>query len=98
MDKLPSNIIQLIYEHDNTYKIKFGKVLKQLSAHCFIYNCHICFKPYNNCCCYCVVCKTCLKLCQHIYHDEMNTCEDDCKKSLLYRVEFYIKGMAHYHK
>ena len=34
MDKLQSNIIQHIYEYDNTYKIKFGKVLKQLIAHC----------------------------------------------------------------
>ena len=65
MDKLPSNIIQpiyiYIYEHDNTYNIKFDKVLKQLSAHCFIYNCQMCFKPYNKCYCYCVVCKTYLK-------------------------------------
>ena len=49
MDKLPSNIIQHIYENDNTYKEKFGKVLKQLTANCFIYNCRICFKLYNNC-------------------------------------------------
>ena len=55
MDKLPSTIIQHIYEYDNTYEIKFDKVLKQLMAHCFIYNCRTCFKPYNNCCCYCVV-------------------------------------------
>ena len=26
MDKLPSTIIQHIYEYDNTYKIKFDKV------------------------------------------------------------------------
>ena len=44
MDKLP-NIIQHIYEYDNTYKEKFDKVLKQLTAHCLIYNCRICFKP-----------------------------------------------------
>ena len=41
MDKLPSNIIQQIFEYDNTYNIKIDKVLKQLSAHCFIYNCHM---------------------------------------------------------
>ena len=79
MDKLPSNIIQHIYEYDNTYKDKFDKVLKQLTAHCFIYNCRICFKPYNNCCCYCVVCKTYLKFCQQIYYDEMSTYEDELK-------------------
>ena len=58
MDKLPVEVIRKMYEYDNTYKITFDKVLTQLTAHCFIYNCRICFKPYNNCCCYCVVCKT----------------------------------------
>ena len=38
MDKLPSTVIQHIYEYGNTYKIKFDKVLKQLSAHGVIYN------------------------------------------------------------
>ena len=28
MDKLPSTVIHLIYEYDNTYKIKFDTVLK----------------------------------------------------------------------
>ena len=41
MGKLHSNIIQHIYDYDNTYKIKFDKVLKQMMAHCFIYNCQI---------------------------------------------------------
>ena len=77
MDKLPSSIIQHIYEYDNTYKLIFDKVLKQLSAHCFIHNCQICFKPYNNCCYYCTVCKTYLKFCQHIYYDEKSTYEDE---------------------
>ena len=77
MDKLPSTIIQHIYEYDNTSKIKFDKVLKQMMAHCFIYNCRTCFKPYNNCCCYCVVCQTYLKFCQQIYYDEMSTYEDE---------------------
>ena len=45
MGKLPSTIIQHIYQYDNTYNIRFGKVLKQLSAHCFIYNCNKCFTP-----------------------------------------------------
>ena len=79
MDKLPSNIIQHIYEYDNTYKEKFDKVWKQLTAHCFIYNCRICFKPYNICCCYCVVCKTYLKFCQQTLYDEMSTYEDELK-------------------
>ena len=39
MDKLTPTIIQHICEYDNTYTIKFDKVLKQLSAHCFIYRC-----------------------------------------------------------
>ena len=45
-------------------------------AHCFIYNRHKCFKPWNNCYCYCKVCKTYLKYCQQIFYDEINTCED----------------------
>ena len=80
MDKLPSTIIQHIYEYDSTYKIKFDKVLKQMMAHCFIYNCRTCFKPYNNCCCYCAVCKTYLKVCQQIYYDERSTYEDELEK------------------
>ena len=58
MDKVQSNIIQHTYVYDSTYNIKFGKVLKQMVAHCFIYNRRTCFMPYNNCCCYCAVCKT----------------------------------------
>ena len=49
MGKLPSNIIQHIYEYDLTYKIEFDKVLNQLSAHIFIYRCSECFKEWNNC-------------------------------------------------
>ena len=79
MDKLPSNIIQHIFEYDNTYKENSDKVLKQLTAHIFIYHCRICFKPYNNCYCYCSRCKTYLKFGQQIYYDEMNTYEDELK-------------------
>ena len=79
MDKLQTEVIRQIYEYDSTYKNKFDKVLKQMMAHCFIYNCRICFKPCNNCCCYCPVCKTYLKLCQQIYYDERSTYEDDFK-------------------
>ena len=60
-------------------------VLKQMMAHCFIYNCQICFKPYNNCC-YCVVCKTYLKLCQHIYYDQFSTYEDELEKNHCFRI------------
>ena len=77
MDKLPSTIIQHIYEHDNAHKIKFDKVLKQLSAHCFIYNCHKCFKSWNNCYCYCLVCKTYITYCHQAFYDKVSTYEDD---------------------
>ena len=79
MDNLPVEVIRKIYSYDSTYKIKFDKVLTQLKAHIFIYNCRICFKPYNKCCCYCSVCKTYLKFCQQIYYDEMSTYEDELK-------------------
>ena len=77
MDNLPSAILQHIYEYDNTYTIKIGNILKQLSAHCFIHNCHICFKPWNNCYCYCVVCKTYLTFCHQTYFDEKGTYENE---------------------
>ena len=77
MDNLPTTIIQHIYEYESTYKEQFGKVLKQMMAYCFIYNCHKCFKPWNNCYCYCQVCKTHLRLCHQICYDEMSTYEDE---------------------
>ena len=77
MDKLHSNIIQLIYEYDNTYKIKFGKVLTQLSAHCFIYNCQICFKEWGNCFCYCQNYRTYLRFCHQIYDSKGSVYEND---------------------
>ena len=58
-------------------KTTFDKVLKQLMAHCFIYNCHQCFKPWNNCYCYCKVCKTYIEYCKQIFYDELSTYEDD---------------------
>ena len=79
MDKLLIEVIRRIYSYDNTYKIKFDKVLTQLIAHCFIYNCRVCFKPYNNCCRYCSRCKEYLKLCQQIYYDQLSTHEDELK-------------------
>ena len=77
MDKLTSIIIQHIGESDNTYNIKFDKVLKQLSAHCFICNSHVCFKPWNDCFCYCKICRTYLKYCHQNYYDKMSTYEDE---------------------
>ena len=88
MDKLLVGVIRRKCEYDNTYKIKFAKVLTQLTAHIFIYNCRICFKPYNNCCCYCAVCKTYLKLCQHIYFDQLSTYGDEVKHD--YRFRFLV--------
>ena len=79
MDKLHIEVIRQIYEYDNTFNIKSDKVLKQLTAHCFIYNCRICFKPYNICCCYCSVYETYLQFCQQIYYDERSTYEDELK-------------------
>ena len=32
MDKLPIGVIRQIYEYDSTYKIKSGKVLKQMMS------------------------------------------------------------------
>ena len=49
MDNLPVEAIRKMYEYDSTYKIRFDKVLTQLTAHIFIYHCRICFKPYNDC-------------------------------------------------
>ena len=99
MDSLPSNIIQHIYEHDDIYKITFDK---QLSAHCFKYNCHICFKPWNNCCCYCEICNTYLKLCRQIYDDEKSTYDDELEminalsgwfsNNTFYTLLFYLAG------
>ena len=77
MDKLPSNIIQHIYEYANIYKIKFYKVLKQLSAHCFIYRCRICFNEWDNCYCYCVNCRTYLRFCQQINYTQDSTYDDE---------------------
>ena len=73
MDKLPPNKIQHIYSYDPTYKYNFDKVLKQMMAHCFIYDCHKCFKPWSNCYCYCPVCKTYFKYCHQVFCNEMGT-------------------------
>ena len=80
MDKLPPHIIQLIYEYDNIYEIKCDKVLKQLSAHCFIHSCRICFNEWDNCFCYCSTCRTYLRFCQQIYYTQDSTYEDELEK------------------
>ena len=80
MGKLPSNIIQHMYEYYNTYNIKFDKVLKQLSAHCFIYRCRICFNEWDNCFCYCQNCRTYLRFCQQIVYSKDSVYEDELEK------------------
>ena len=77
MNNLPIDIIRNIYEYDNTFKIEFDKVLKQLRCHFFIYTCHLCYRKWNDCFCYCKVCKTYLKYCHRLYYDENSTYEDD---------------------
>ena len=79
MDKLPVEVIRKIYEYDSTYKIKFDKVLTKLTSYCFIYNCKMCFKHYDNCYCYCPNCKTYLKYCQQIFFTSNSTYEDELK-------------------
>ena len=78
MDKLfPEEVIRNIYSYNPTYKEHVDKVLKQMVAHCFIYSCHCCMNTWNNCFCYCKVCKTYLKYCHQIDYDEMSTNEDE---------------------
>ena len=79
MDNLPVEVIREIYSYGSTYKNKFDKVLTQLTAHMFIYNCRICFKEWDNCYCYCPNCRTYLKYCQQIYYSVNSTYEDELK-------------------
>ena len=52
----PDEVIINIYKYDPTHKTTHvDKVSKQMMAHCFIYNCHKCFKPWTNCYCFCKV-------------------------------------------
>ena len=66
-----------MYGDAPTYRELFDKSLKQLSAHCLIYRCSECFKPYNRCFCYCETCRTYLRFCQQIYYDQDSVYEDD---------------------
>ena len=79
MDNLPVEVIRKIYEYDSTYKIKFDKVMTQLTSYCFIYNCKRCFKHYDNCYCYCPRCRTYLKYGQPIFYTANSTYEDELK-------------------
>ena len=72
MDNLPVEVIRKIYSYDSTYKIKFDKVLTQLTSYCFIYRCKECFKEWDRCYCYCPRCRTYLKYCQQIYFNELS--------------------------
>ena len=67
MDKLPIEITRKTYEYDPTYRELFDNVLVSLRVHCFIYRRKECFKPYNQCFCYCVVCRTYLRFCRQLY-------------------------------
>ena len=77
MDKLQIEVIRRIYEYESTYKIKFGKVLNQLSAHIYIHKFSECFKEWNKCFCYCKICRTYLRFCHQIFFDKDSVYEDD---------------------
>ena len=47
MGKLPTAIIQHIYEYGSTYNNIFGKVVISLKVHCFIYRCDQCCRHYD---------------------------------------------------
>ena len=76
MGSLPVGVSRQIYSYDHTHKEHFDKVLIQLNMHCFIYRCSGCFKPYNQCFCYCRTCRTCLRFCRHIYFQMGDMTED----------------------
>ena len=82
MDKLPSSIIQTIYEYNSTYKEKYDKVLRQLRCYAFIYRCDSCYKPFNKCWCYCPDCRTFKRFCKQIYF-QPNDMEDDCLEGII---------------
>ena len=77
MDNLPIEIVRKIYDYDDTFKIEFDKVLKQLKCYCFIYRCNECLKAYNKCYCYCVACRTYSRLCKQIYFHPNDMEEDE---------------------
>ena len=48
-----------------------------LKVHCFIYRCSECYKPYNQCFCYCQTCRTYLRFCKQLYFKDGDMTEDD---------------------
>ena len=79
MNKLPFEVIIHIYSCDPTYKYIIDKILISLKVHCFMYRCYECYKPYNQCFCYCQTCSTYLRFCKQLYYDSNSMTEDDIK-------------------
>ena len=77
MYKIPTTIIQHIYEHDSPYKNMFDKVLISFNMHCLIYRCPEWFKTYNQCFCHCQTCRTYLRFCRQLYCKDGDMTEDD---------------------
>ena len=77
MDKLHVEITRKIYEYDSTCRHVFNKALIQLRYNFFIYRCHICCRKWNDCFCWCLVCRTYLRLCHQLYYDENSMLEDE---------------------
>ena len=82
MGNLPVEVIRQIYSYDPTYKEHFDQVLPQLNIQWFIYRCSECFKPYNQCFCYCPTCRTYLRFCRQIYFQMGDTTEDDVEDTV----------------
>ena len=61
----------------STYNVKFDKVLLQMKMHWFMCRCSECFKPYNQCVCYCQTCGTCFRFCKQLYFKDGDMTEDD---------------------
>ena len=80
MGKLPTTVIQQIYGYDNSYKDIVGKVMIQLNLHCFIYGGSECYKPYNQCVCYCQTCRTFLRFCRQLYFKDGDMTEEDLEQ------------------
>ena len=76
MDKLPSAIVQKIYEYDPTYKEKLDKTLRQLRCYAHIYRCDECFEHFNKCFCFCPDCCTYRRFCRQVYYADGDM-EDD---------------------
>ena len=77
MDNIfPDEVIIHIYQYDRSCKQIFDQVLIQLNMHCFIHRCSECYNHYNNCHCYCITCRTCLRFCRQLYFDQNSMTED----------------------